>query len=187
MKIAILSGSRRNGRESLKVANYVKHQFEAQPAVTQAVLLDVGAYNFPVMDERLGHLDEPHPGLQEFSDHLMTSQALIIVTPEYNGGMAGSLKNTLDYFRKEFARLPMGAVTVSSGPFGGANALHSLWFWMLYNGGIVSPTKLLVSEVTKAFDDDDKVIPENRFVRSTERFVHDLIWLAQKINREAMV
>lgn len=183
MKISIISGSNRNGRESLKVANYVKHQFEAQPAVTQAVLLDVGAYNFPVMDERLGYLEEPHAGLQEFSDHLMSSQALIIVTPEYNGGMAGSLKNTLDYFRKEFARLPMGAVTVSSGPFGGANALHSLWFWMLYNGGIVSPSKLWVSDVTNAFNEKEEVIQE-RLIRNTHRFVLDMLWLTEKINHQ---
>lgn len=183
MKIAILSGSNRNGRESLKVAKYVKHQFEAQPAVTQAVLLDVAAYNFPVMDERLGYLENPHPGLQEFSDHLMTSQALIIVTPEYNGGMAGSLKNTLDYFRKEFARLPMGAVTVSSGPFGGANALHSLWFWMLYNGGIVSPSKLWVSDVTNAFDENEQAVQE-RLIKNTHRFVLDMLWLTEKIDHQ---
>jgi NAD(P)H-dependent FMN reductase len=72
--------------------------------------------------------------------------------------MAGSLKNTLDYFRKEFERKPMTAVTVSSGSFGGTNALHQLWFWMLYVGAIVSPTKLLVSHVNEAFDEDGNVV-----------------------------
>ncbi|MCT4622921.1 MAG: NAD(P)H-dependent oxidoreductase [Schleiferiaceae bacterium] len=183
MKIAIISGSARKGRESLKVAKYVQHQFDAQPAVRKTVLLDVAEFNFPVMDERLGYLDTPHPRLQEFSDELMTCQALIIVTPEYNGGMAGSLKNTLDYFRKEFARLPMGAVTVSSGPFGGANALHSLWFWMLYNGGIVSPSKLWVSDVANAFNDQEEAIQE-RLIRNTHRFVLDMMWLAEKIDHQ---
>ncbi len=113
----------------------------------------------------------------------MTSQALIIVTPEYNGGMAGSLKNTLDYFRKEFARLPMGAVTVSSGPFGGANALHSLWFWMLYNGGIVSPSKLWVSDVANAFDELGQAV-QDRLIRNTHRFVLDMLWLTEKIDHQ---
>ena len=182
MKVAIISGSNRIGRASLGVARYVESQFKAQPAVTQTVLLDVAEYNFPVMDERLGYLETPHPRLQEFSDHITSSQALVIVTPEYNGGMAGSLKNTLDYFRKEFARLPMGAVTVSSGNFGGVNALHSLWFWMLYNGGIVSPTKLWVSNVGEAFNDKEEVVQE-RLIKNTHRFVLDMMWLAERINQ----
>ena len=132
MKVSIVSGSNRIGRQSLRVANYVKSVFDNHDEIQQSVLLDVHEYDFPVMDERLSHLEVPHPGLQEFSDHIVSSDGLVIVTPEYNGGMAGSLKNTLDYFRPEFKRKPMGAVTVSSGNFGGANALHQLWWWMLY-------------------------------------------------------
>ena len=183
MQVAIISGSNRRGRQSHRIAKYVQHELDQQPIVQKTVMLDVAAYNFPVMDERLGYLEEPYPGLQEFSDHLLASDALVIVTPEYNGGMAGSLKNTLDYFRKEFKRMPMGAVTVSSGSFGGVNALHQLWFWMSYNGGIVSPTKLWVSNVEQAFDEEDQVVDE-RLKRNTHRFVEDLLWLGGKISGE---
>lgn len=179
MQIAIISGSNRTGRQSHKVAEYVQHQLDQLPAIQKTVMLDVAAYGFPVMDERLGYLEEPYPGLQEFSDHLSESDGIVIVTPEYNGGMAGSLKNTLDYFRKEFSRKAMGAVTVSSGPFGGVNALHQLWFWMSYNGGVVSPTKLWVSNVEQAFEEGEVV--DERLKRNTHRFVEDLAWLTSKI------
>ena len=180
MKIAIISGSNRTGRQSLRVAQHLLEVLDKHEKVTRTILLDVHTYNFPVMDERLGHLETPHAGLVEFSDHIKESQGLIIVTPEYNGGMAGSLKNTLDYFRKEFSRLPMAAVTVSSGSFGGANALHQLWWWMLYNGGIVSPTKLLVSNVVASLSQEESK-EKSRFDKNSHKFIDDLMWLAEKI------
>lgn len=181
MKIAIISGSNRIGRKSHQVAEYIQSQLLLRDEVDEANMLDVHAYGFPVMDERLGYLEEPHAGLEEFSSSISQSDAVVIVTPEYNGGMAGSLKNSLDYFRKEFDHKPMTAITVSSGNFGGVNALHQLWFWMTYVGGIVSPQKLLVSNVGSVFDENGEAVDE-RFVRNSGKTIDELIWLAQKIN-----
>jgi NAD(P)H-dependent FMN reductase len=180
MKIGIISGSNRTGRKSHLVAQYLQQLADGHKAVTESVLLDIRAYNFPVLEERYGRLANPPEGLEEFHQHLISSDALIIVTPEYNGGMAGSLKNTLDYFRSEFERKPMTAVTVSSGSFGGTNALHQLWFWMLYVSAIVSPTKLLVSHVNEAFDEAGRVVDE-RLQRNGVKAVDDLMWLTQKL------
>jgi azobenzene reductase len=105
---------------------------------------------------------------------------LIFVTPEYNGGMAGSLKNMIDYFRKEFANKPVGAVTVSSGDFAGANALHQLWFVMLHCGAIVSPAKLMVGNVNQAFDENGNLLSDVLPNRA-KKFVESLIWLADKL------
>ncbi|TNE28174.1 MAG: NADPH-dependent oxidoreductase [Bacteroidetes bacterium] len=180
MHIAIISGSNRIGRMSHKVAEFFVRELERREEVQKVTLLDVHAYDFPVMEERHGRLDPPVEGTAEFSQVLTNCDALIIVTPEYNGGMAGSLKNTLDYFRPEFNRKPMTAVTVSSGNFGGVNALHQLWFWMTYNGGIVSPQKLLVSNVNEIFEDPSNVVDE-RFLKNAGKTIDELIWLAQKI------
>lgn len=180
MHIAIISGSNRIGRRSHEVALYFESELNKRDEVNRVRLLDVHAYNFPVMEERRGRLDNPPEGLEEFGQALEAADAFVIVTPEYNGGFAGSLKNTLDYFRPEFNRKPMTAVTVSSGNFGGVNALHQLWFWMSYNGGIVSPQKLLVSNVNDVFNDEGSVIDE-RFERNSAKTIDELIWLTQKI------
>lgn len=168
------------GRKSHLVASYLQQLAEAHDAVAETVMLDVHEYNFPVLEERHGRLENPPTRLNEFHEHLVSSDALIIVTPEYNGGMAGSLKNTLDYFRKQFERKPMTAVTVSSGNFGGVNALHQLWFWMLYVGAIVSPTRLPVSRVGDAFDENGTVVDE-RLHRNGKKAVDELVWLTQKV------
>lgn len=180
MRIAVISGSHRIGRKSHSVAEWVVNEFRQVEGVEHVEMLDVKEYDFPVMEERLIYLNELPEGLQRFSDEIIQADALVIVTPEYNGGIAGSLKNTLDYFRKEFNRKPMGAVTVSSGNFGGVNALHQLWFWMSYVGGIVSPVKFLVSNVNDVFDEEGKVVDE-RFARNGRKFVDELIWLTSRI------
>lgn len=180
MHIVVISGSNRIGRKSHDVANYLVDRIKERSEVKRVTLLDVHEYAFPVLEERRGRLDKEIEGLEEFGQTLEKADALVIVTPEYNGGMAGSLKNTLDYFRKEFDHKPMTAITVSSGSFGGVNALHQLWFWMQYVGGIVSPQKLLVSNVNDVFDDEGNAIDE-RFIRNSGKTIDDLIWLTKKI------
>lgn len=113
-KIALISGSNRSGNKSGQLAKWLVEFAQNHHKVQAVQFLDVAAFQFPVMDERLGILDPPHKGLEEFSAALHAADLILIVTPEYNGGMAGSLKNTLDYFRKEFHRKPVGAITVSS-------------------------------------------------------------------------
>ncbi len=165
---------------SHKVAEYFEKMLNERPEVTKVTLLDVHKYNLPVLEERRGRWDAAPPEVEEFGKALDETDGLIVVTPEYNGGMAGSLKNALDYYRKEFDHMPMTAVTVSSGGFGGAHALHQLWFWMQYVGGIVSPQKMLVSHVNDVFDETGIAVDE-RFIRNSGKTMDDLIWLTQKI------
>lgn len=180
MKFVVISGSNRMGSKSRDVANLMVQRLQQRPGV-EVVLLDVAHYNFPNLEERWGMHPNPPQGMEEFSTHLATAAAIVVVTPEYNGGMAGSLKNTLDYFRREFVRKPMAAVTVTSGTMGGVNALHQLWYWMLYVGAVVSPGKLMVSEVQTALDQPESA-PGERLARGVEKCIDDLIWLALKLN-----
>ncbi len=178
MKIAVISGSHRMGRQSHRIAEYMVAL--ANTKGHEGIMLDIVAYDFPVMDERLGYLEVPHPGLEDFSNKVKTADAVIIVTPEYNGGMAGSLKNTLDYFRKEFEGKPMAAVTVSNGDFGGVNALHQLWWWMTYVGGFVAPNRLMVSQVDNVWNEAGEVV-DARFMRNAEKQFDQLVWLAERL------
>ena len=181
MKVAIISGTKRIGRKSHLVATYLQSLSESHADVNEIVMLDVADYDFPVMEERFDRHPNPPARLEEFHKHLISSDALIVVSPEYNGGMAGSLKNTLDYFRSEFVHLPMLAVTVSSGNFGGMNALHQLWFWMLYVEALVVPNRLQVSNVNDAFDDSGNAVDE-RLIRNANKAIENLIWLTKKIH-----
>lgn len=179
-KLAIVSGANRTGNKSGQVAQWLVQRAQNHHKMPQVAFLDVAAFNFPVMDERFGVLENPHAGLADFSAALFDADAIIIVSPEYNGGMAGSLKNALDYFRKEFNRKPVGMVTVSSGDFGGVNALHQLWFVMLHCGAIVSPAKLMVGNVNALLSENGAITQES-FIARADKFLVEVLWLTEKI------
>ncbi|HTK96318.1 MAG TPA: NAD(P)H-dependent oxidoreductase [Terriglobales bacterium] len=174
MFIPIILGSTRRGRQSLKVAKFILDRLGKQPDV-QTELLDLAEYNFPIMEERLSKRDDPPPRLQEFSEKLQRADAIVIVTPEYNNGYPGVLKNALDYFIPEYRRKAFGIVTVSAGGFGGLNALQQLRQVVLALGGYPLPVSFPVSKVNTSFTDDGKPTDETADKR-VQAFFDELLW-----------
>lgn len=153
IEIPIVLGSTRVGRQSLKVARFILSTMTGDPRF-KTELLDLGDYDFPIMEQRLSEMQIVPPGLQSFSDKLEQADGLVIVSPEYKGGVPGVLKNALDYLQPGvFRRKPVGICTVSSGGFGGLNCLMQLRLTILALGGVPIPNSLPVSRVQEHFDE----------------------------------
>ncbi len=183
MKIAVISGSTRRGRMTPNIAHFITKALKNHDLITEVILLDIAKYDFPVMKERLQYLENPPEGMKEFSQYLIESDGIIIVSPEYNGSFPGSLKNTLDYFYKEYGKKPIGIVTVSAGKFSGVNMSHDLLKLILKVRAFPLPTTLMIGEVNKAVDELGNVIDE-RFIKSSKRFILDFIWFTEAIMRQ---
>ena len=180
MKITIILGSIRKNRRSGSVAFHLKKLLEQEYA-TEAVMLDLRDYPFPVMEERYRLLDNPPSFMEEFSRHLSDSDGIIIVTPEYNGSYSGALKNALDYFKPEYHKKPMGVVTVSDGQWGGINASHHLQAWMLHVKAVPSPFKLMVQNASSVFDDEGQ-LKDPALNGKAEKFLEEFFWLTKSIS-----
>jgi len=182
MKISIIIGTVREGRRSPGVAYLLRDMLELKGEKIE--ILDLEEYSFPIMKERLKNLKHPPAGMREFSQHLFDSDGIIIITPEYNGSYSGVLKNTLDYFKPEYYKKPIGVVTVSSGVLGGINASHHLLSWVLHVKAIPSPFKLLVKSVDKTFDKENRLIDED-FKVSADKFLKEFLWLSSAISQNS--
>lgn len=180
MKIAIILGSVRENRRSTSVADFLALSLNSNEGV-EVDLLDLKKYSFPVMTERFRNLENPPKGMADFSKSLINSDGILIISPEYNGSFSGVLKNTLDYFKKEYYKKPLGVVTVSSGSWGGINASHHLLSWALHVKAIPSPFKLMVQNVDSLFDGDGKLLDEDFTLRS-EKFLTEFLWLVRSIS-----
>jgi len=181
LRIALVSGAHRTGSRSALVARYLFEQLSAHSTLPLVTLIDASDPRIPLFDDR-ARLSEEHAGfLQSIGSVLSDSDALVLVSPEYNGGMAGSLKNLLDFYRKEYERKPMGLVSVSSGTLGGINALHQMIEFASYVGAFILNKRLMVSEVDKAFDPQGGVVSE-RLGRNASVFVEELMWLSEAIH-----
>jgi NAD(P)H-dependent FMN reductase len=178
--IPIICGSTRRDRQSIKAAKFVLAQLQQRTGV-QTELLDLLKLNFPIMEERLHRRDDPPPGVPEFGEKIDRADAVIIVSPEYNNGYPGVLKNALDYLLPEYERKPFGIVTVSAGGFGGINCLAQLRLVALGMGAFSIPENLAISHIHDSFNDDGT--PNNpAYEKRCGEFLDDVLWFADAIS-----
>lgn len=178
MKVAILNGSIRPERQSVKVAWYLEKQLRARGLNVD--LIDLAAYPLPMY----GASDELAKDYEDNVDlvaaRLKAADAMIFVTPEYHGTFSGVLKNALEYYWEEFSKKPIAVATASAGKMGGINASVQLQHLILSLGAYALPVKFLVSGIETAFDDSNE--PVDKFVqKSANRFLDEFVWLAEAV------
>jgi len=177
--IPIILGSTRRGRQSPKVARFLLDRMKRTGQI-ETEILDLLDYNFPIMEERLRLRDDSPPRLKEFADKVGRADSIAIVTPEYNNGYPGVLKNALDFLLPEYKRKPIGIVTVSGGRFGGLTCLAQLRLVTLGMGAFPIPASLPVSNVKESFDDNG--VPQDPFYdQRAAGFIAELLWFTEAI------
>jgi NAD(P)H-dependent FMN reductase len=181
--ISIISSSVRTGRISHRVALYFKKYME-ENNLASVEILDLDQYKFPIFDERLKYQKDPSEKLLEFASKIKSSDGVIIVTPEYNGGYPASLKNVVDVFNDEWYHKPIAISTVSDGMFGGSQVITSLLFSLWKIRAWIVTAMFPVPKAQDAFDKDgnatDKVASDKR----ASRFLEELLWAIQLTNNK---
>ena len=177
--IPIILGSTRRDRQSPKVAKFVYNRLAARDNI-QTEIIDLQELNLPIMEERLRFRNDPPPGLLDFSGKINRADSIVIVTPEYNNGYPGVLKNALDYLLPEYKRKPFGVVTVSGGGFGGISCLAQLRLVIIGMGAFPIPASLPVSTVQNSFDADGNP-KDPAYDKRAETFIGELLWFTEAI------
>lgn len=178
--IPILLGSTRRGRQSGKAARFVETRLSRR---AETGLLDLIDCDLPILRQRLRYDDNPPQHVIELGHKIERADALVIVSPEYNGGYPGVLKNTLDYFYEEYRRKPVGIVTVSGGGFGGVNCLAQLRQVMLAVGAYPIPAQLAISRVEESLADDGTPF-DAAYEQRADKFFDELLWITAAIARQ---
>jgi len=125
LKIGIITGTTRPGRNNIAVANWVKEIADQRKDVSFE-LVDILDYDLPLLDEAI-----PASMGQYMNDHtkkwalkVAELDGFVFVTPEYNHSFSPSLKNALDYVYAEWNNKAAGFV--SYGSAGGVRAVEQL-------------------------------------------------------------
>lgn len=125
IKIAIIIGSTRPGRKADSVAKWV-HGIAKKRDDAEYEIVDIKDYNLPLLDEpvppSMGQYSQQHT--KTWSAKIASFDAYVFVTPEYNHGTSGALKNAIDYLYTEWNNKAAGLV--SYGSIGGARAAENL-------------------------------------------------------------
>src|SRR5271157_2056678 len=177
--IPVILGSIRRNRESIKVARFALRCLEKRDSVATE-LLDLKELNLPMMEERLRFRDDANPSIIEFSAKIGRADAILIVTPEYNSGYPGVLKNALDYLKPEYNHKPFGIVTVSAAESGGVLCLTALRQVILHLGGLPIPATLPVPKVQELFGSGAS--PQDpAFLRRASSYFDELLWFTEAL------
>src|SRR5688572_10301574 len=103
VKIAIVLGSTRPGRVGDAVATWV-YDFAAKRTDAQFELVDLATFDLPLLDEpvppSMGRYSKEHT--RRWAAKVAEFDGYVFVTPEYNHGPPGALKNALDYLYAEW-------------------------------------------------------------------------------------
>jgi NAD(P)H-dependent FMN reductase len=125
IKVAIIVGSTRPGRKAEVVARWV-HELAQKRGDAEFELVDLKDFNLPLLDEpmppAMGKYSQPHT--KAWAAKIDTFDAFIFVTPEYNHGTSGALKNAIDYLYREWNNKAAGFV--GYGSTGGTRAVEQL-------------------------------------------------------------
>lgn len=178
MKIAIISASIRKGRNSHRVALYFQNYIK-EHKLGEVSMLDLHEYQFPIFEERLKNLVNPSANTLQFAEEVNAADAIIIVTPEYNGGYPASLKNVIDLLHPEWKRKPIAIATVSTGIFGGSQVITSLLFSLWKIGALMSPSTFPVPTVEKSYTENGEATDKEATNKRAKKFLEELIWCAE--------
>lgn len=182
--IAILSSSVRDGRASQRVALHLQHHIGHEGQHT-ADLIDLLEHDFPIFHERLKFQKAPAPAVVAFAERIRKADGVIMVVPEYNGGMPASLKNVIDLLTEDWKKKPIALVPVSGGPFGGAQVTTQLLFNLWKIRAWVVPGPMQVPTVKDNFSEDGTPADAEAWARRTKALLDELEWAMEATRRMA--
>src|ERR1700719_2871776 len=126
--ISVIVGSTRPGRFSEKPAHWILQHLQKREGI-EARLLDLRDFPMPFFDQALtpawpGRAPYENEVVKRWNAGISASDGFVYVSPEYNYGTSGVLKNAIDWVYPEWNR--KAAAFVSYGSAMGARAVQQL-------------------------------------------------------------
>ena len=131
MRLMVILGSTRAGRRGEVVATWVTAQAQSD-ARLEVDYVDLRELNLPFFDEptspftiRDTGASYTHPEGEAWAQRVGHAEGFLIVTPEYNHGYPGVLKNALDWVGREWGDKPVAFIGYGN-ITGGSRAVEGL-------------------------------------------------------------
>ncbi|MBU3076299.1 NADPH-dependent FMN reductase [Sphingomonas quercus] len=123
-KIAIVVGSLRKGSVNRRIALSIQ---SFASTTLECEIVEIG--DLPLYNQDLD--GEPPAAYVRFREAIAAAEGVLFVTPEYNRGVPGALKNAIDvgsrpYGASVWDKKPAAIVSASPGGIGGFGANHQL-------------------------------------------------------------
>ena len=148
--ILVVSGTNRPNSNTRRVARHLEAIYDALGVEFMA--LDLTELP-PEIFAPSAYAEKP-PSFKKFSDAVLASDGIAIVTPEYNGGIPGILKFFIDMlpFPESFEQRPVCLVGLAAGIWGALRPVEQLQAILGYRNAFVFPERVFMPGVGKLLD-----------------------------------
>jgi len=153
--ITLLIGTNRPGSNTRKVARHVEEVYaELNTPLGVIDLADLPAEIF-----HPGSYTEKPKAFRPFAEAILQSPGLVVVTPEYNGGMPGVLKYFIDMlkFPESFERRPVCFVGCAAGIWGALRPVEQLQLIFGYRNAFLYPERVFLPKINDLLDGEGKL------------------------------
>jgi len=158
--VAVIVGSLRKASLNRKTANALAGLAPASLKLETVEIGDLALYNEDLEAEI-------PPSWAAFRTRLRRADAVLFVTPEYNRGIPGAMKNAIDvgsrpYGQSVWAAKPGAVVSVSPGAVGGFGANHHLRQSLVFlDVPVLQQPEMYIGGANKLFDDHGALISDS--------------------------
>ena len=176
LTIAVLAGTTRHQRQSIKAARYIAEQGRRLGNV-EIVFVDPMDFHFE------GDGNDPEGKDPRYSEITARADAFFVVTPEYNHSFPGSLKRMLDSELGNYNHKPVAFAGVSDGNWGGTRAVESLVPAVRETGLVVMSWDVFFPYVPQMFNEDGALKEEHvaRYEKNVRKLYNELVWFADML------
>lgn len=177
MKILGISGSLRRDSHNTRLLRAAAHLL---PSGVELEVWD-GLRDLPPFDEDLE--SDPGAAVEAFRATVEAADAVLFVTPEYNAGIPGQLKNAVDWLSRPYPDnalkgRPVAVVGASTGLFGAIWAQDQLRKALQFAGANVHEEELPIGQAHETLDERGlPADPEQR--QALETIIGALVELAE--------
>jgi len=159
MKITLISGTNRPGSNTRKIVAELESIY--RELGTPATILDLATLP-PEIFAAAAYGEKP-ASFAPFTEMILASDGLHIVTPEYNGGLPGILKYFIDMlkFPESFEHRPVAFTGIAAGMWGALRPVEQLQAIFGYRNAHLFPERVFIPGIGNHLSDEGKLTSED--------------------------
>jgi NAD(P)H-dependent FMN reductase len=148
--LTLIVGTNRPNSNTRRVATHVEEIY--RELIVPLHVIDLAKMP-PEIFNPLSYAEKPKT-FQPFADAILGSTGLVVVTPEYNGGIPGVLKYFIDMlkFPESFEQRPVCFVGLGAGIWGAIRPVEHLQQIFGYRNAFVYPERVFFPKVNELLD-----------------------------------
>ncbi len=153
--ITLIVGTNRPDSNTRKVATHVEEIYAALGVPLR--VLDLAKLPAEIFSAS-SYGDKPK-SFQPFADGVLQASGLVVLSPEYNGGVPGVLKYFIDMlkFPESFDRRPVCFVGLAAGIWGALRPVEQLQAIFGYRNAHIYPERVFLPKIGELLDDKGRL------------------------------